>query len=89
MNHRAVAAEASRRRRPRTVEEEPVEVPEEPEVLTPPVAEEPVEEPVVVEEPMVTAPVLPALPHTGGNPAAFVIAGAALAGLGLYLRKRR
>ena len=79
----------SSRRRPRTVEEEPVEVPEEPEVLTPPVAEEPVEEPVVVEEPMVTAPVLPALPHTGGNPAAFVIAGAALAGLGLYLRKRR
>jgi LPXTG-motif cell wall-anchored protein len=79
----------SRRRRPRTVEEEPVEVPEEPEVLTPPVAEEPVEEPVVVEEPMVTAPVLPALPHTGGNPAAFVIAGAALAGLGLYVRKRR
>lgn len=78
----------SSRRRPRTVEEEPIEVPEEPEVFTPPV-EEPVEEPVVVEEPPVTAPVLPDLPHTGGNPAAFVIMGAALAGLGLYVRKRR
>ncbi len=75
----------SRRRRPRTVEEEPVEVPEEPEVFTPPM----VEEPVVVEEPLAAAPVLPDLPHTGGNPAAFVMVGAALAGLGLYVRKRR
>ena len=69
------------RRRPTP---ETIKVPEEPEVFTPPV-----EEPVVVEEPLVTAPVLPDLPHTGGNPAAFVFLGAALAGLGLYVRKRR
>lgn len=69
------------RRRPTP---ESIEVPEEPEVFTPPV-----EEPVVVEEPLITAPVLPDLPHTGGNPAAFVFLGAALAGLGLYVRKRR
>jgi LPXTG-motif cell wall-anchored protein len=77
---------SSRRRRRTTTET--IEVPEEPEVFTPAV-EEPRDEPVVVEEPLVTAPVLPDLPHTGGNPAAFVVLGAALAGLGLYVRKRR
>jgi len=68
-------------------EYEEIIVPQEPQPAAPPTVTDP--EPVVVpSEPAVMAPVVPALPKTGGYPMATASFGTLLLGLGLYLRKK-